>query len=123
MIYNFKMQNEALDSFQHLGVALFLKEFKALMQNNMLHFVNRRAHVNSLIELGITKEICIELLFELSPVDYCEGPLPDNDLPGEIWIFGKSVDGCEIYIKLKIADVDGVRIAKCISFHPVVICT
>ena len=118
MIYNAYMQNGALESFQHLGVALFLKEFKALMENKKLYFVNRKAHMNSLNRLGLTKEICIELLFDLSLVDYCRGPVPDKDLPGNVWIFGKTIDGCEIYIKLKIADASDERIAKCISFHP-----
>lgn len=118
MIYNICMKKVAFESFQHLGVTLFLKEFKALVQNKKLYFVDRKAHMNSLINLGLTKQICIELLLDLTLVDYCQGPLPDKDLPGNVWIFGKTVDGCEIYIKLKIADVGGERIAKCISFHP-----
>jgi hypothetical protein len=46
------------------------------------------------------------------------GPEPDKDKPGEIWKFGKLIEGIEVYIKLKIAQVGKEKIAKCISFHP-----
>ncbi len=49
--------------------------------------------------------------------NYCQGPEPDKDRPGHIWIFGKQVGSEEIYIKLKIAQVGKEKIAKCISFH------
>ena len=38
-------------------------------------------------------------------------------MPGDIWEFGKVINGVEVYIKLKIADAACERIAKCISFH------
>ena len=50
--------------------------------------------------------------------DYCEGPEPDKDRPGEVWLFGKRISGKEVYIKLKIAQVGKEPIAKCLSFHP-----
>ena len=48
---------------------------------------------------------------------YCKGPEADRDRPGELWFFGKVIQDKGIYIKLKIADADGIKIAKCISFH------
>jgi hypothetical protein len=51
------------------------------------------------------------------PCKVSKGPEPDKDKPGDIWIFGKEIEGKEVYIKLKIAIVGEVRIAKCISFH------
>ena len=53
----------------------------------------------------------------LSVENYCEGPNPDRDRPGDIWVFGKPVGTEEIYIKLKIAQVGKEKIAKCLSFH------
>ena len=49
--------------------------------------------------------------------DYCKGPQPDKDRPGDIWVFGKEIAGSEVYIKLKIAQAGTHKIAKCISFH------
>lgn len=53
----------------------------------------------------------------LSVADYSAGPKPDRDRGGDIWEFGKDIDGYEVYIKLKVASVDDAMIAKCISFH------
>ncbi len=36
---------------------------------------------------------------------------------GSLWIFGREIEGHEVYIKLKVAQVGDRRIAKCISFH------
>ena len=58
-----------------------------------------------------------DVLIGLSVADFCAGPKADRDRPGEVWEFGKAIDGCDVYIKLKLVEVDGVRIAKCISFH------
>lgn len=56
-------------------------------------------------------------LMTLSVADYCEGPKPDKDRPGDVWVFGKQIGGKEVYIKLKIAQVRQEKIAKCLSFH------
>jgi len=47
--------------------------------------------------------------------DYCEGPLPDETQPGEVWVFGKHIEGTEVYIKLKLTNTEA---PKCLSFHP-----
>jgi len=49
--------------------------------------------------------------------NYYDGPKQDRDRPGKVWEFGKKIDGNEIYIKLKIAEVNNEKLAKCISFH------
>jgi len=100
-----------------LKSALFLKEFKQLIQEGGLYVVNRLDHQNSLADLGLTREACKIEIFGLSVSDYCKGPQPDKDRPGDIWVFGKEISGREIYIKLKIAQIGSHRIAKCISFH------
>ncbi len=100
-----------------LKLALFLKEFKGLVQEGGLYVVDRRVHQKSLADLGLTKEDCKIEILGLSVTDYCQGPQPDHDRPGDIWVFGREIADRDVYIKLKIAEVGSDKIAKCISFH------
>ena len=96
----------------------FLIEFKKIVATGRgLDIVPRRENLDALSDLGLTKKNLKEEILALSVQDYCEGPEPDRDRPGEIWIFGKHIAGKEIYIKLKIAQVSKEKIAKCLSFH------
>jgi hypothetical protein len=106
-----------LVDLSQLKIALFLKEFKQLVQEGNLYVVNRLEHQKSLVDLGLTKEACKVEILGLSVTDYCMGPQPDKDRAGDIWVFGKKIEGQEVYIKLKIAQVGPHKIAKCISFH------
>lgn len=103
--------------FSQWKVAVFLKEFKLLAQERRLYIVNRLEKQNSLADLGLTKEDREDEILGLSVTDYCRGPEPDKDMPGEIWVFGREIAGREVYIKLKIAKIGSDKIAKCISFH------
>jgi hypothetical protein len=67
-----------------LKSALFLKEFKQLVQEGGLYVVNRLDHQKSLTDLGLTKEACTIDILGLSVTDYCKGPQPDKDRPGDI---------------------------------------
>ena len=97
----------------------FLKEFKKIVVSGRgLDIINRLETREALADLGLTKNNLKEEILGLSVEDYCEGPEPDRDRPGDIWIFGKQIFGREIYIKLKIAWVGEGKIAKCLSFHP-----
>lgn len=101
-----------------IQVAVFLKNFKSIVtEGRGLDVINRKTNRNALIELNLTKRIRKKEILSLSKEDYCSGPKPDKDMPGDIWGFGKIVNGEEIYIKLKIAETGHGRIAKCISFH------
>lgn len=101
-----------------IRVALFLKEFKQIITAGRgLDIIDRRENLDSLLELGFTKRHCKEEILSLSVENYYAGPKPDNDRPGMVWEFGKRIDGSEVYIKLKIAEVGTVKLAKCISFH------
>ena len=96
----------------------FLKEFKRIAtEGRGIDIVPRRKNQNSLAKLELNKRNCRDEILNLSVTDYCDGPKPDKDKPGEIWEFGKKISGEEVYIKLKIAQVANERIAKCISFH------
>ncbi len=82
-----------------------------------LDIVLRRDNIKALGELGLTSKNRKDEIMSLSVSDYCKGPEPDKDKPGDIWIFGKDIGGKQVYIKLKIAHVGQAKIAKCLSFH------
>jgi len=96
----------------------FLLDFKdTVTAGSGVYLIPRGANRQTLNYLGLTKRNLEEILLGLTVLDYCKGPKVDRDMPGEIWEFGKNVKGEDIYIKLKVADVKGKNIAKCISFH------
>lgn len=96
----------------------FLWEFKQVTTSGSgVDIVPRTETRPTLAQLGLTKANLEELLLGLSVADYCKGPEPDHDRPGSIWIFGREIEGHEVYIKLKVAQVGDRRIAKCIWFH------
>jgi hypothetical protein len=106
-----------LSQLTQIPVALFLREFKELVQDNGLYVINRQENQQALADLGLTRQQREEIILSLTVEDYCSGPEPDRDQPGEIWVFGKPEAGQELYIKLKIAVAGYQKIAKCISFH------
>lgn len=98
-------------------VIQFLKDYKLVMTISGLNVLNRMDDKNSLIKLGITKKIRKQEILSLSLTNYCEGPNPDHSRDGYVWIFGKKLEGIEVYIKLKLVELDTGMMAKCISFH------
>jgi hypothetical protein len=107
-----------MDSIKKAMIAAFLKEFKKLAVSNEVDiFIKRTEYKDTFIELGITLSDARNELMSLSIENYCSGPEPDKDRPGSVWEFGKNFEGKEVYIKLKIAEIDGKKYAKCISFH------
>jgi len=107
-----------LDELKKAEIRDFLMEFKKIMvKGRGLDIVNRRENIDALAKLGLTKKNLKEEIMTLSVENYCEGPEPDKDRPGYVWVFGKQIGRQEIYIKLKIAQVGKEKIAKCLSFH------
>ena len=100
------------------AVSRFLNEFKTIARKRGVDFVPRQGFIEMLTLLGITRRICHDELLSLSAEDYYQGPEDDKGRPGEVWMFGKRLEGKEIYIKLKLAKVSKETIAKCLSFHP-----
>ena len=99
-------------------IADFLKAFKqTVVEGRGLDIIPRPEKEQTIVLLGLTKQNIVDEILELSVEDYCEGPLEDKDKPGYLWVFGRNIFHCEIYIKLKLANVAGIEIAKCISFH------
>jgi hypothetical protein len=100
------------------GCEFFLRKFHNIVHNGRLDIIPRAARNETIQKLGLTKQNVKEILLELISNDYSSGPKKDDRNPNnQIWIFGKTIDGIEIYIKLTIAKIDKIEIAKCISFH------
>ena len=96
----------------------FLLTFKQVVTSGSgVDLVPRRDTLRTLSFLGLTKKNLEEILLGLSVVDYCKGPIEDKDRGGELWEFGKNMDGYEVYIKLKVVDTASIKISRCISFH------
>jgi hypothetical protein len=79
--------------------------------------VKRKENVECLTELGFTYNDVRDAILGLTVVDYCEGPLQDRDIPGDLWIFGKVMGDREVYIKLKLARFGLLKIVRIVSFH------
>lgn len=101
-----------------MEISNFLAEFKALGSVHGIFVENRTKNINGLATLGITKAQRRDEIMTLSVSHYCTGPDADRDRPGDVWIFGKMINGIEVYIKLKIFGDSNGKYAKCISFHP-----
>jgi hypothetical protein len=67
--------------------------------------------------LGLTSLDVYTTILGLSVSDYCEGPAKDYAEKGDCWVFGTVINGCEIYIKLKIAAISIIKKVRIISFH------
>ena len=84
----------------------------------MFYFVQREENKNTLAKLGISVDDLTACILSLSCSDFHKGPENDRDgSKGEVWVFRHPIDGCSIYIKLKLfqkAEQDYVNI---ISFH------
>jgi hypothetical protein len=95
----------------------FLLEFKNLIYENRFHIKPNIKNKEGLLELGLTRTQREEIILSLSVTDYNSGPIKDKLNPGYYWVFGKQIEGIEVYIKLKIIEERGVEYAVCFSFH------
>jgi len=101
----------------HTEIATFLKDFKKIASKDGIFTIPRRKNLESLTDLGLTIKNRYCEIMGLAATNYCKGPLPDDTQSGYVWVFGKEIEGKEVYIKLKIANVGNKKIAKCLSFH------
>jgi hypothetical protein len=98
-------------------VRQFLYEFKALIYEKGLIVQERQINRTHLLELGLTKSQREEIVLSLTVLDYNSGPIKDEYKPGHYWVFGRRIEGSDVYIKLKIAGYPGSEHAVCLSFH------
>ena len=99
-------------------VVHFLRDFKALMREGRYVIKKHHKNLQTLIDLGFTGKMRDQALFALKANEYSSGPNIDEFGKADYWVFGKEIDGVEIYIKLQIFTYsNGNEQAVCISFH------
>ena len=97
-------------------VESFLRDFKLKMNIWNVVFSHRQKNTQTLADLEITPNYRKKVLEELESTDYSEGPLEDKMINGaDMWVFGKSIKGREVYIKITIGNPN--LSVVCISFH------
>lgn len=100
-----------------IEVNQFLRRFKAQVNIKGLKFIPRKVNLDGLANLGLTITDAKAAILALSYLAYSEGPEVDEDgSTGEIWVFGVTIGGQSVYIKLKLDTNE----AKCLSFHPAI---
>lgn len=99
----------------------FLGELGSALTLNYVFWIPRVETSQNLIDLGINQKIAQELLAELTHENYSSGPVPDiTNSARSIWVFGLSLDGHEVYVKLALqADANRRTVVNAIvwSFH------
>lgn len=99
-------------------VERFLKEFKNCLDESNQFLKSRNVNDQTILKLGFTFYQFKEVFYSLTPEDYYQGPEQDEYHGGNYWVFGKLVQGCMLYIKIKIhTQKDGTDIPFCYSFH------
>jgi len=97
-------------------VEQFLTNFKVKLTIWDVIYFDRSKNFQSLIDLEIKPNERDAVLKGLEILDYSHGPLQDSMLNGaDMWVFGKIVNGSEIYIKITLGNSNSSVI--CISFH------
>lgn len=98
-------------------VELFLKQFKEAWPPDCV-VIPRDKNNQALADLGLTPMQRRHEILALTADNYVEGPMPDPEEPNQtVWVFGKKIDGREVYIKLTLKQVEKTFLAKCLSFH------
>jgi hypothetical protein len=97
----------------------FLLEAKRAIQSNEggWIFSTRPKNTETMALLELNTADLKQVVLTLSVIDYCDGPLDDPVIKGEVWIFGKVIGGREIYIKLKLWGDKRNRALRVLSFH------
>jgi len=99
-----------------VDVEVFLSDFKTKLLIWDILYLDRKKNTQSLIDLELRPIDRTEVLKTLKAIDYAEGPLDDTMLNGaDMWVFGKTIKGEEVYIKITLGNTDSKVI--CISFH------
>jgi hypothetical protein len=77
---------------------------------------DRGKNLQTLATLEITPTYRKQVILNIEPEDYSEGPIVDTlNKMGEMWVFGKNVKKQEVYIKIMLGQPNSSTI--CISFH------
>lgn len=98
-------------------VERFLNTFQEKLRIfNIIYRDDRGKNTEALAELEITPTFRVNVIKDIVPEDYSEGPIVDIlHKFGEMWVFGKDVKKQEVYIKISLGHPNSATI--CISFH------
>jgi hypothetical protein len=94
-------------------VEQFLNQFNIKFDVWGIFYLNRDKNNEALKALGITAKARDEIVHQLKSDDYVE--TLQADFFNEMWVFGRDVDGSELYIKIALGQPNSNTI--CISFH------
>lgn len=102
----------------------FLMKIKHIAERNSSSFIvasQREENLRTMLELGFKDSHIIEEILGLTYRHYSVGPTintsKDGFRKGDVWIFGKDINGVEIYIKIMIIETKRRLECICISFH------
>ena len=99
-------------------VRSFLLSLKFAIQKGDWTFSTvRTKNRDTLTDLGIGFHEVKDEILSLSVTNYCSGPLKDREMGGDVWVFGKTILGKEIYIKLKLTGNHRNQGVAVLSFH------
>ncbi len=100
-------------------ITVFLTKAKKLIATGQYDFVPRRKNMQALARYGLTPADAKNEILGLVVGDYYKGPKQDLDMerPGEIWEFKKDIGKMPFYVKLKIVQINGTDMLRCLSFH------
>jgi len=95
----------------------FLQDLKVKMKIWGILYLDRRPkNAQTLLDLEIAPGKRTEIVESLEASDYIEGPKDDvHGAIAPLWVFGKTVKGKELYIKISLGVPESEAI--CISFH------
>ncbi len=97
-------------------IEFFLNDFKQKLSIWGVLLIARVKNLQTLADLEITSLRREEVLKELVWQDYSEGPKLDSAFrESDMWVFGKDLNGREVYIKITLGRFGSQVI--CISFH------
>ena len=98
-------------------VESFLSQFSQKVKVFGIVFRDDRGkNMQTLLELEITPKYREDVIMNLDSNDYVEGPVEDTlHKRGDMWVFGKEVNGKDVYIKISMGASNSSTV--CISFH------
>ena len=98
-------------------VEKFLAQFHEKLKIYDIFFRDDRGkNMQTLADLEITPKYRKDVIANLEPEDYSQGPIIDTlNHWGDLWVFGRTIKGKEVYIKITMGMPNSCTI--CISFH------
>ena len=104
-----------MDSEKQQQVRSFLLSLKYSTRGWII--VTRPKTQDTMIALGLTENDVKDETLSLSAKDFCEGPVNDEGIKGEVWKFGKVIRGKEVYVKIKLVGDEKGQAVRILSFH------